>query len=87
MIFTHGRIVYIISRKSVVWNKIKKYAHYLYYISLRLTEFFFIFGNEKKSPEFFTAIFGLKLHVIIINHYWTKHNIEKIVRPLKDASP
>ena len=30
--------------------------------------FFFIFGDEKKIPEFFTAIFGPKLHVTIINN-------------------
>ena len=36
----------------------------------------FTFGDEKKIPEFFTAIFGPKLHVIIINNYWAKHNIE-----------
>ena len=45
--------------------------------------FFFIFGNEKKIHEFLTAIFGPKLHVIIFYNYWTKHNIDKIVRQLK----
>ena len=90
MIFTYGRMVYIISRKPVVWHKNKKYAHYLYYIGFRLTEyliFFFIFGDEKKIPEFFIAIFGPKLHVIIINNYWTKHNIDNIGGQPKDTSP
>ena len=40
--------------------------------------FFFFFGDEKKIPQFFTAILGPKLHVIIINNYRTKHNIDKI---------
>ena len=31
--------------------------------------FFVVFGDEKKIPEFFNAIFGPKLHVIIINNY------------------
>ena len=48
--------------------------------------FFFIFGNEKKIAEFFNAIFWPKLHVIIINNYWAKHNIDKIVRQPKDTS-
>ena len=48
---------------------------------------FFIFGDEEKIPEFFTAIFGPKLHVIIINNYWKKHDIYKIVRQPKDTSP
>ena len=30
---------------------------------------FFIFGDEKQIPEFFTAIFRPKLHDIIINNY------------------
>ena len=90
MIFTHGRMVYIISQKPVVWHKNKKYAHYLYFIGFRLTGhffIFFIFGDEEKIPEFFTAIFGPKLYVIIINDYWTKHNIDKIVCQPKDTSP
>ena len=72
--------------KPVVWQKNKKYAHYLYCIGFRLTEhfiFFFISGDEKKISEFFTAIFGPKLNVIIINNYWTKHNIEKPYRIFK----
>ena len=82
--------MYIISRKPFVWNKNKKYAHYLHCIGFQLTEhfiYFFIFGDEKKLPEFFTAISGPKLHVIIINNYLTKHNIDKIVRQRKDTSP
>ena len=90
-VFTHGRMVYMISRKPVVRHKNKKYAHYIYCIGFRLTEhfffFFFHFGDNKKIPEFFTAIFGPKLHVIIINNYWTKHNINKTVGQPKDTSP
>ena len=48
---------------------------------------FFIFGDEKKIAEFFTAIYGARLHVIIINNYRTKHNIDKIVRQPKDTNP
>ena len=83
-------MVYMISRKPVVWHKNIKYAHYVYFIGFQLTEqfiFFSIFGDEKKIPEFFTAIFGPKLRVIIINNYWTKHNIDKIVRQPKDTRP
>ena len=43
--------------------------------------------DNKKIPEFLTAIFGPKLHVIIMNNYWTKLNIDKIVRQPKDTSP
>ena len=49
--------------------------------------FFFIFGDDKKIPKFLTAIFEPKLHVIIINNYWTKHNIDKIVHQPEDTSP
>ena len=90
MIFTHGRMVYMISRKPVVWHKNKKYVHYLYCIGFRLMEHFIFFsflGDEKKIPEFSTAIFGPKSHVIIIDNYWTKHNIDKIVRKPNDTSP
>ena len=47
--------------------------------------FFFHTWRREKIPEFFTAIFGPKLHVIIINNYWTKDNIDKIIRQLKDT--
>ena len=49
--------------------------------------FFFIPGDEKKIPEFFTVIFGPKLHVIIINNYCTNNNKDKIVRQPKDTNP
>ena len=90
MIFTHGRMAYMISQKPVVWHKNKKYAFYWYCIGFWLVEhfiYFFIFGDEKKISEFFTAIFGPKLHVIIINNYWTKHSIDKIICQPKDTSP
>ena len=51
--------------------KNKKYAHYLSCIGFRLTEhfiYFFHFWRRKKIPEFFTAIFRTKLHVIINNY-------------------
>ena len=53
----------------------------------RIIFFFFIFSDEKKIPQFLTAIFRPKLHVIIINNYWTKHNIDKMVRQPNDTSP
>ena len=87
---THGRMVYMISQKPVVWHKNKKIfsLSILYWLSLNAAfYFFFIFGDEKKIPEFFTTIFVPKLHVIIINNYWKKHNIDKIVRQPKDTSP
>ena len=70
MIFTHGRMVYTISRKPLVCHKNKKHAHCVYCIGFRLTEhfIFFICGDENKIPEFMTAIFGPQLHVIINNY-------------------
>ena len=53
----------------------------------RILFIFFIFGDEKKIPEFSTAIFGPKLHIIIINNYWTIHDIDKIFRQPRDSSP
>ena len=50
-------------------TKIKNFF-ILYWLSVDEAFYlFFIFGDEKKIPEFFTAIFGPKLHVIIINDY------------------
>ena len=48
---------------------------------------FFHFRRREKIPEFLTAIFEPKLHVIIINNYWTKRNIDKIIRQPKYTSP
>ena len=87
MIFTHGQMVSMISQKPVVWNKQNMVIIYIVLtFGWRSFLFLFIFGAEKKIPEFFTAIFGPKLPVIVINNYWTKHNIEKIVLQRKDTS-
>ena len=71
MIFTHGRMVYMISRKPVVWNKNKEYAHYLYCIGFRLTDhfIFFNFWRRVKNSWIFDCNFGPKLYVIVINNY------------------
>ena len=81
--------MYMILRKLIVWHKQKICSlSILYWFSVDAAfYFFFIVGDEKKIPEFCTAIFGPKLHVIIINNYWTKHNIDKIARQPKDTGP
>ena len=47
--------------------------------------FFLIFGDEQKIHDFFTAIFGPKLHVIISSNYWIKRNLDKVIRRPKDT--
>ena len=91
MIFTHGRMVYMISRTPVLWHKNRKNKLIIYIVLAfgwrRILFYFYIFGDKEKIPEFLTAIFGPNLYVIIINNYWTKHNIDKMVYQLKDTSP
>ena len=67
-------------------TKIKNILFIYIELAFSWRRFFFFFGDEKKIPEFFTAIFRLKSHVIIINNYWPKYNIDIIVHQLKDTS-
>ena len=83
MIFTHCRMVYMISRKLFVWNKNKKYAYHLYCIGFRLTEYFFFFFffsflATKKNSWIFYCNFGPILHIIITCvHRFEKHVFDK----------
>ena len=65
--------VHEFAKTNRLTQKEKKYSlstSILYWLSVDgAFYFFFIFGEEKKILKFFTATFGLKLHIIIINNY------------------
>ena len=85
MIFTHGRMVYMILRKPVVCNKNKKYALYLYCFGFRFTEhfiFLLFWTTRNKFLNFLLQFWGpnymlLLLIIIEQNIILTKSSVNR----------